>query len=105
MAAEGHTEECTSCGAKPAAPSLSKVAQNFARNAIDQDLLTVPGIGRAYIKKLNANGITHTDGLIAEFWALQRDVEKFVQLLVNYGLSDHYARVCAEELRKKFQAL
>lgn len=104
MAAEGSTG-WTAVPHAPAPPSVSKVAQSFQRNAIDQDLLTVPGIGPANVKKLNQNGITHTDGLIAEFWATQRDVEKFVQLLVNYGLSERYARVCADEIAKKFRAL
>lgn len=89
----------------PAPPSVSKVAQAFQRNAIAQDLKTVPGIGPANAQKLIDNGITCTDLLVAEFWGTQRDANKFFQLLVNYGLNERYARVCADEMAKKFCAL
>ena len=82
--------------------TVSQVARDFVNNAIDPDLLSVPGIGKKSVDLLNEQGIETTDELIGQFFMVNRNEVKFVDFLEQVGIPNKQARECAEKFFVKF---
>mmetsp|Transcript_32420 Transcript_32420/g.69613 ORF Transcript_32420/g.69613 Transcript_32420/m.69613 type:complete len:91 (-) Transcript_32420:51-323(-) len=85
--------------------SMSQVAKDFLKNALDKDLNSCPGIGKASIEKLKKVGVTTTDQLVGQFFLCNRDEVKFIEFLEDVGIQNKYARECAEKFNAKFFGL
>jgi hypothetical protein len=81
------------------------VVLSFQNNPISQDLMTIPGIGKAAVSKLNANNITRTDHLIGSFFLVERDEGKFTRFLEEMEIRNHCAREAARNFVKKFSKI
>lgn len=80
-------------------------SRNFQNNKVDQDLSTIPGIGKGAIEKLKSNDITKTDHLIANFFMINRDEVAFIDFLESMGINCIFARECARAFVQKFGTL
>lgn len=78
------------------------LVRDFLYNSINQDLMSIPGIGRASVAKLNANNITKTDHLIGNFFLMERDEGKFIEFLEKTEICNQFAREVARNFVKKF---
>jgi len=84
----------------------SQVGRNFQNNAINNDLMSVPGVGgRSAMTKLATQSITTTAQLAGQFWMLDRNVEKFTEFLEDCGIQNRFARACAENMKQKFGSI
>jgi predicted flap endonuclease-1-like 5' DNA nuclease len=100
---EGSDTSCSACGHTE--PRISQVARDFQKSPLSQDLLTLPGIGKAAQKALQGRGITCTDQVLAGYFASKRNVEAYTDWLVMQGVGQRFARECAENVHRKLGAL
>jgi hypothetical protein len=60
--------------------TLNAFAREFQKNAIDNHLRSVPGLGPGGIRRVNDHNINTTEELVGKFFMLGRDEVKFIEV-------------------------
>ena len=81
----------------------NQIARDFQASQLPCELLPgrIPGLNYLAIQLLIDNRIMTVDDLVAKFFALGRDEEKFSEYLIDIKIHPNNARDCAANMRTK----